>query len=66
LPAKVGHYDRFLQVWVRAKKGDLLLAIDPVNNIIITKYLPVCGSGAIRVTDNNIWVSAHDINTVWV
>ena len=54
------------KVWVRAKNGTLLLTIDPVNNKVLTKYLPVSGSGAVRVTDDHIWVSAHDINTIWI
>ena len=54
------------KIWVRAKKGALLLTIDPVKNKVLTKYLPVSGSGAVRVTNNHIWISAHDINTIWI
>jgi virginiamycin B lyase len=54
------------KVWVRGMNNTLILTIDPVENKVLTKYLPVCGSGAVRITNNHIWISAHDINTVWV
>ena len=54
------------KVWVRAKKGTFLLTIDPINNKVLNKYLPLCGSGAVRVSNKYIWVSAHDVNTVWI
>jgi YVTN family beta-propeller protein len=52
-------------VWVRAKTR-LLETIDPASNTVDTIYTPVSGSGAVRVTDHFIWVTAHDINTVWI
>lgn len=54
------------KVWVRAKKGTFLLTIDPNSNKVINRYLPLCGSGAVRVSNNYIWVSAHDVNSVWI
>jgi virginiamycin B lyase len=54
------------KVWVRSKKGALLLTIDPVDNKIINKYLPLCGSGAVRVANKYTWVSAHDVNSIWI
>jgi Uncharacterized conserved protein len=54
------------KVWVRSKKGALLLTIDPVNNKVLNKYLPLCGSGAVRVSNKYIWVSAHDVNSIWI
>ena len=53
-------------VWVRAGKGRLLQTINPVTNSVETIYKPVSGSGAVRVTDHFIWVTAHDINTIWI
>jgi YVTN family beta-propeller protein len=52
-------------VWVRAK-GRLLETINPASNAVQTIYTPVAGSGAVRVTTHFIWVTAHDINTIWV
>ena len=54
------------RVWVRSKDGTFLLTIDPITNRILNRYLPLCGSGAVRVSNNYVWVSAHDINTIWV
>ena len=53
-------------VWVRAAKGRLLQTINPWTNAVETIYGPVSGSGAVRVTDHFIWVTAHDINTIWI
>jgi virginiamycin B lyase len=54
------------RVWIRAKNGTFLFAIDPKTNKIVKKYAPLCGSGAVRVCNDYIWVTAHDINTIWV
>jgi virginiamycin B lyase len=51
-------------VWVRAK-NKLLLAIDPATNGVIATFGPPSGSGAVRASANAVWVSSHDINTVW-
>ncbi len=53
-------------IWVRAHKGTFLLTINPINNKIQTAYSPPCGSGGVRVANKFTWVSAHDINTIWV
>ena len=52
-------------VWVRGK-SQLLQTINPKSNTIETIYTPVAGSGAVRTTDHFIWVTAHDINTIWI
>jgi YVTN family beta-propeller protein len=53
------------RVWVRAGKV-LLQAIDPASNRVVERYGPPAGSGAVRVAGNFVWVTAHDIQTVWV
>ena len=53
-------------VWVRAKKGIFLQAINSLSNIVDSIYTPVYGSGAVRITQNYVWVTAHDINTIWI
>jgi YVTN family beta-propeller protein len=53
-------------VWIRATRGRLLQTIDPISNKVETIYTPVSGSGAVRVADHFVWVTAHDINTIWV
>jgi virginiamycin B lyase len=52
------------RVWVRAEKV-LLTVIDPESNRIVHRFKPPAGSGAVRVGAQSVWVSAHDINTIW-
>ncbi len=53
------------RVWVRGTKV-LLASIDPATNRVTTIYGPPAGSGAVRVADDLVWITAHDTNTVWV
>ncbi len=52
-------------VWVRAGKV-LLSVIQPETNRVVERLGPPAGSGAVRVAGKFIWVTAHDIQTVWV
>ena len=52
------------RVWVRAEKV-LLTVIDPASNRIVQRFGPPAGSGAVRVGEKSVWVSAHDVNTIW-
>jgi virginiamycin B lyase len=52
-------------VWVRGSEV-LLAAIDPATNELRTIYGPAAGSGAVRVAGDLVWVTAHDVKTVWV
>jgi DNA-binding beta-propeller fold protein YncE len=53
------------RVWVRATRT-LLQVIDPRQNAIVERYGPPAGSGAVRANGRHVWVTAHDIHTVWV
>jgi DNA-binding beta-propeller fold protein YncE len=53
------------RVWVRAEKI-LLSAIDPARNEVAERFGPPAGSGAVRVAGDLVWVTAHDVGTVWV
>jgi virginiamycin B lyase len=53
------------RVWLRGNKTIFLVEVDPKRNVISKRYGPLCGSGAVRVANKIVWVSAHDINTVW-
>ena len=53
------------RVWVRASRV-LLSAIDPATNRVTERFGPPAGSGAVRVAGNLVWVTAHDVQTVWV
>jgi YVTN family beta-propeller protein len=52
-------------VWVRATRT-LLQRIDPRTNRITEIFGPPAGSGAVCVSGDYVWVSAHDIQKVWV
>jgi len=55
------------KIWVRGNQTAFLVTIDPKTNAVRDRYGPLSGSGAVRVTaDNNVWISAHDINTIWI
>ena len=53
------------KVYVRAK-SPLLSVIDPSTNEVSTRYGPSAGSGAVRIENGRVWVTAHDINTIWI
>ena len=53
------------RVYVRAKTP-LLSVINPTTNEVYVRYGPPAGSGAVRVENGRVWVSAHDINTIWI
>ena len=53
------------RVWVRGK-GVLLAVIDPATNQVVEVLGPPAGSGAVRVAEDLVWVTAHDTKTVWV
>ena len=53
------------RVWVRAGRV-LLQAIDPSTNRVVDRFGPPAGSGAVRVANGFVWVTAHDTQTVWV
>jgi hypothetical protein len=44
----------------------MLQSIDQLTGKIKKIYTPLNGSGAVRVAGNFVWVTAHDVNTVWV
>ena len=51
-------------VWIRGS-GPLVARLDPSTNKVVEKYGPESGSGAAIVGYGAVWVSAHDIDTVW-
>jgi virginiamycin B lyase len=53
------------RVWVRGAET-LLMTIDPTSNEVDRVFGPPEGSGAVRVADDLVWVTAHDTKTVWV
>jgi virginiamycin B lyase len=51
-------------VWARGT-DKLLTRIDPKRRKVVARYGPSSGSGAVIVGRGAVWVSAHDVNTVW-
>ena len=51
-------------VWVRVSDA-LIARIDPTTDTVIERYGPPAGSGSVAADADAVWVSAHDINTVW-
>lgn len=51
-------------VWARITAG-LAVEIDPATNTAVTTIGPEAGSGGIAVTDEAVWISAHDAHTIW-
>jgi hypothetical protein len=39
--------------------------IDPEANSVVNRYGPASGSGAVIVGFGAVWLSAHDVETVW-
>jgi virginiamycin B lyase len=51
-------------VWARGSDR-LLTRIDPERRRVVARYGPSSGSGAVIVGAGAVWISAHDVNTVW-
>ncbi len=51
-------------VWLRGSRT-LLFRIDPATNAIVARYTPSAGSGSVAADDSAVWITAHDILTIW-
>ena len=51
-------------VWVRTEQ-DLVVRIDPRTNAVNARFGPPSGSGSVVADDAAMWVSAHDVASVW-
>ena len=51
-------------VWLRGSRT-LLFQIDPATNEIVARYGPNSGSGSVAADDAAVWITAHDVTTVW-
>ena len=51
-------------VWARV--SDVLVAkIDPATNAVVARYGPQSGNGSVAADDHAVWISAHDVDSVW-
>ena len=49
-----------------ARVSDALVAkIDPATNTVMARYGPPSGSGSVGADDQAVWISAHDVSSVW-
>ncbi len=51
-------------VWVRVSDS-LIARIDPKTNRVVGRYGPPAGSGSVAADASAVWVSAHDVSSVW-
>ena len=51
-------------VWVRIEQ-DLVVRIDPRTNAVNARFGPPSGSGSVAADDDALWVTAHDVSSVW-
>jgi virginiamycin B lyase len=50
--------------WARVS-AELVAQIDPSTNSVVARYGPSAGSGSVAADDDAVWISAHDVTTVW-
>jgi hypothetical protein len=49
-----------------ARVSDALVAkIDPATNTVVARFGPPSGSGSVGADDQAVWISAHDVSSVW-
>jgi YVTN family beta-propeller protein len=51
-------------VWVRVSDA-LVARIDPQTNRVIDRIGPPKGSGSVAIADDSVWITAHDVNSLW-
>jgi DNA-binding beta-propeller fold protein YncE len=52
-------------VWVRGTKDALAVRINPQANAVVDRLGPPAGSGGITITDTSVWITAHDVQSIW-
>lgn len=51
-------------VWTRIS-DHLLARVDEASNRVTQFYDPASGSGSVAADDEAVWLSAHDVNSMW-
>jgi hypothetical protein len=51
-------------VWARGSDR-LIVRIDAATSTVVERFGPPSGSGAVIVAFGAVWISAHDVDTVW-
>jgi hypothetical protein len=45
--------------------SELALRIDPATAAVTRRVGPAAGSGSVAIDGDSVWISAHDVTTVW-
>jgi len=51
-------------VWARVSDS-LVAQIDPATDEVVARFGPPAGSGSVAAAEDAVWISAHDVDTVW-
>jgi virginiamycin B lyase len=51
-------------VWARVSDA-LVAQIDPNTGTVKARYGTPAGSGSVAADDNSLWITAHDVDSVW-
>jgi virginiamycin B lyase len=51
-------------VWARVTDS-LVAKIDPRTDVVVARYGPGSGSGGVAADADAVWITAHDVNSVW-
>lgn len=51
-------------VWARVSDS-LVAQIDPATDEVVARFGPPAGSGSVAADADAVWISAHDVVTVW-
>lgn len=51
-------------VWARVSDS-LVAQIDPATDTVVARFGTASGSGSVAADDAAVWISAHDVNTLW-
>ena len=51
-------------VWARVSNS-VVARIDPKGDTVTARYGSPSGSGSVGADDGAVWISAHDVNTIW-
>ena len=51
-------------VWARVSDA-AVAQIDPATTTVVARYGSRVGSGSVAADSDAVWISAHDVTTVW-
>jgi virginiamycin B lyase len=51
--------------WVVSPAQGTVQKVSPASNKVVQVYGPPSGSGSVTVGPGGVWISAHNVKTVW-